>query len=107
MKKINRGLGNEEFQLIISKGKFISSKIFVIYWIPMKFAESRIGIGVSKKLGNAVKRNKIRRQVKDIIVNVYDFKAPLDIVIMVRKDYITNTIIKNKDDLNHLIRKIG
>lgn len=59
---------NKEILEIIKKGKKYFFKYFIIYRKKNELENSRFCISVSKKLGNAVVRNKLRRQVKDIIM---------------------------------------
>lgn len=59
---------NKEILEVIKKGKKNFFKYFIIYRKKNDLANSRFCISVSKKLGNAVVRNKLKRQVKDIIM---------------------------------------
>lgn len=67
MKKINIVSSNEEFNDIINSGKRNISKFFYIYIKNNDLDYNRYGIAISKKIGNAVVRNKFKRQIKDII----------------------------------------
>ena len=67
MKKINIVNKNLEFNDIINSGKKGVSKYFYIYIKENNYPYNRYGIAISKKIGNAVVRNKFKRQVKDII----------------------------------------
>ena len=69
MKKINIVKKNEDFDYIIKNGKILKNKYFTIYYIPETRDKYRIGITVPKKIGKAVLRNKIKRQIKEIIDN--------------------------------------
>ena len=57
---------NYEFRRLYTRGKCESSKHLVLYCRKNYRRENRFGITVTKKLGNAVKRNKIRRRLKEI-----------------------------------------
>lgn len=59
---------NEDIVLVIKTGIKKVYKHFIIYRKKNKLTNSRFCISVSKKLGNAVIRNKLKRQVKDIIM---------------------------------------
>ena len=100
MKKINIVKKNTEFNNIMKIGKKYSSDIFYIYVVDNSYNFNRYGISVSKKVGNAVTRNKYKRRIKDIIDDIdINFKGK-DIVIISRPklrfcdyDYIQNNII--------------
>jgi len=56
---------NKEFRYVYRKGKSVSDKRFVLIYVKTKTPHLRVGFSVSKKLGNAVARNRIRRQMKE------------------------------------------
>ena len=57
---IRKGL---EFTDIINNGKYVSNAFYSIYYINKKETLNRFGISVPKKIGHAVVRNKIKRQL--------------------------------------------
>ena len=67
MKKIEMIKSHREFSDIIQKERFIKNKDFTIYIRKGKYEYSHFGIAVSKKLGNAVKRNLLKRQMRVIL----------------------------------------
>jgi ribonuclease P protein component len=47
----------------------------------------RLGLTVSKKMGNAVARNRIKRVVREYFrLHQYDFEMPLDIVVVPKRN---------------------
>jgi ribonuclease P protein component len=87
MKRKFRVRKHQEFDSIIRQGHFVKSHHFVVYYHRKDEAVTRIGISVSKKNGNAVTRNKIKRQVRATIATAYSLNKPLDIIIIVRASY--------------------
>ncbi len=93
----------EEFNEIIRTTKPYKHKCFNIYIRKSNFNYSRYGISVPKKYGIAVQRNKIKRQLKEIIdSNQYLFKKNTDYIIIVRDS------IKSKEynEIEKLIQEI-
>lgn len=89
MKKREIVKKNQEFKEIIKNKKRFSNNLFVIYYNENKYNKKRYGISVSKKIGNAVVRNKIKRQIKNIIdKNQNIFKNNQDYIIIVRKEIL-------------------
>jgi len=70
----------KEFAEIRKKGKKIVSNIAVAY--AMLGDETKIGIITSKRLGSAVKRNRIRRRIKEAINKVISNFNNVSIVLM-------------------------
>lgn len=106
MKIKYRVKSHEDFQKVVHSGKCEKSKSFVIYYLDKGLEHHRIGISAPVKLGNAVVRSTIRRQVRSMIreeikdLNSYDF------VIIVRKEYCFKTYQENSQDLNNLFLRI-
>ena len=106
MKKRFRIRKNEEFSSIISLKRSVASAVFVIYHSHKKEDIARVGISVSKKLGNAVIRNKIKRQVREMAKALIDFENyPEDVIIIVRKPYLGRRFADNKNDLEIALKK--
>ena len=106
MKKAFRVRRNEEFSKIISKKHSVASAAFVVYHCDRQEDHARVGISVSKKMGNAVERNKIKRQLREMVRAILDFETcPKDLIIIVRKPYLERPFSQNKKDLETAIKK--
>lgn len=100
MKKKNRIKKAEEFQKLIKKGRKAVNYYFVFYYADKKEEEARIGITLTKKMGNAVVRNHIKRQVRMMCHELIDFKTfPYDGILIVRFGYLSQDYEKNKKNL--------
>lgn len=65
MKKIRTLKKNYEFQNVLNKGKFYIGKQITIYIMPSRERENYIGVAISSKAYQAVKRNEIKRKVRE------------------------------------------
>ncbi len=107
MKKINIIKGKDEINEVIKNRKQVKNKYYYIYYKDNKYDKYRFCICVSKKLGNAVNRNKIKRQVKDIIdKSNLVFKRNVDYVIIISKEINNIEFNKRREYLIELISKI-
>ena len=96
MKKLNIIKKQTEISDIIKNGNLCKNKFFYIYNKERDKKYYRFCICVSKKLGNAVVRNKNKRQIKDIIdKSNLVFKSNMDYVIILRKE-ISNISYEDK-----------
>ena len=73
----------EQYALVYSKGKSWACKLVVIRALPNSLAFSRCGFSVSKRVGKAVTRNKVKRRLREI-VRLIPVKSGWDIVFIAR-----------------------
>lgn len=106
MKKRFRVRKSEEFKKIMNNKRFYASPSLVLYVKPKVEDKARIGISVSKKLGNAVKRNKIKRQVRMMVQEIYSFEEAFDCIILVREHYNKENYGTNRNHLLELYKKV-
>ena len=106
MKKENRNKKNEEFSRIIAKKQTVGNAVFLVYFDKKALDHARVGISVSKKMGNAVVRNKIKRQLRMMFIESFDYEnCPYDLIVIVKKKYQENSYQENKCCLEKLIKK--
>jgi len=106
MKIKNRVKSHEDFQKVIQNNKKKCNETFVLYYKENECGYARIGISTSKKLGDAVTRNRIRRQVRAMCKDCFDFNKSMDYCIIVRKKYLQQEFLTNQAELTRLILKI-
>ncbi len=89
---------NRDFDKIIKTGKRLKNKHYIIYYKENNLDYSRFGISVSKKLGNAVFRNKYKRKIRSIVDNCRkSLQNNFDYVIIMRRE-MTNLSFKEMEE---------
>ena len=106
MKKTYRVKRNIDFQAIIKQKKSVASRQFVLYYAKNDFNHYRAWVSVSKKLGKAVERNKIKRQVREMIYEIFEDQESSDYIVIVRNGYLNKSFDENKRDLAKLRKKV-
>ena len=72
-----------DFKLILDKGRKYRSKNFLLFVKSTINEQSRFGFIASKKVGNAVKRNRSKRLMREVIKNSFpNFISNVDCVII-------------------------
>ena len=101
----NRIKKYSEFQKVIHEGEVKKTSFFVSYTSPNELGYSRFGISVPKKTGNAVIRNKIKRQIRSAIGQSTNFEKSVDTVLIVRNSYNIDEFNQILSEINKLIEK--
>lgn len=93
---------DRDFRRCYTKGKFVSDSTVTAYYLPNKMSVNRLGLTSSKKLGNAVVRNRARRIMKaGYRLNEERFPIGYDIVLVARGDILG----KKSTDVENFITK--
>ncbi|MGP4081284.1 ribonuclease P protein component [Pseudalkalibacillus sp. R45] len=107
MKKKYRIKKNEEFQAVFRKGESFANRQFVIYYLRKPDQDYfRLGLSVSKKIGNAVTRNRIKRLVREAFHELEEnIKDSYDYVIIARKPTSSMDFHEVKSSLIHVMKR--
>ena len=99
---------NHEFRRLYNKGKSAASKYIVVYCRRNGSQENHLGITVSKKVGGAVQRNRVRRRIKEIYrLNEPEITRGYDIVIVARVSSVEATYNELNNSVISLMKKLG
>ena len=85
MKKSYRVKSEKDFNAIFNDKQSVANKRFVIYKLDNNQKHFRVGLSVSKKLGNAVVRNRIKSKIRHVLIEHRQELQPVDFVIIARK----------------------
>ena len=108
MKVINRIKTNEDFALTVKKGQVLKQSPYLVHFLKNEQNVCRIGLSVSKKVGNAVTRNRVKRQTRAMCDSLVQYTShTFDVVIIIKPEFLNNSFDGNKNILNSLLSKIG
>ena len=105
MKKINIVKENRDYNRIIKENRPFKYKDYVIYIDKKAPSIYRFGFSVGKKVGNAVTRNRVKRQIKEI-VSQNDYQNNFDCIIIVGKGILERNFNEMRDNLNFALKKL-
>lgn len=108
MKVINRIKDKQEFVLTVRSGKTLKETPYIVHYKNNDLSVCRVGLSVSKRIGNAVTRNRIKRQTRAMCDSLIDYSShTFDVIIVVKSDFLNLDFNSNKEKLNILLSKIG
>ena len=95
---------NKDFQVVYRKGKSYANKYLVMYVLKNDTEQNRIGISVSKKVGNSVVRHRMTRLIRESYrLQESTFQRGLDIVVVCR----ASAKDKNYKDMESALIHLG
>lgn len=109
MQKEYRLAKREDFSKVYRYGKSMANRQFVLYYMEQqKIERFRLGISVSKKVGNAVVRNRLRRMIKEIVrLNKEKIKPHTDLILIARKPLVDMEYQEIEKSAIHVLSKAG
>ena len=96
---------NKDFQNVYRNGKSNANKYLVMYVIDNNMKKNRIGISVSKKVGNSIVRHRLTRLIRESYrLNEDVFEKGKDIVVIARLGAKEKSFFEIESALLHLSR---
>ncbi len=109
MKRYEMIKDKEYFSKVIKTGKYNKDRLFVIYHL--KNSENKyphFGIAIKNSIGKAHIRNRLKRQVRDIVdKHKIEFKNFEDYIIMIRNECINSNYQEMDASLQKLLKGIN
>lgn len=106
---------NYEFRLVYRKGKSVSNDLLVLYTFKNRYNKdlknciyNKLGISVSKKVGNSVVRSRTKRLITESYrLNEFKIKKGYDLVFVARNRIKDKTYYDVEKSMNNLLKKAG
>ena len=97
---------NRDFQQVYKRGTSKANRYLVMYVLPNQHMMNRLGISVSKKVGNSVVRHRLTRLIRESYrLNEAEFENSLDIVVVARPQAKDRNYHEIESALMHLAGK--
>lgn len=99
---------NYEFLRVYKKGKFYVGRIIILYILENNQGMNRMGITASRKYGKSVKRNRLRRLIKESYSSMEDLlKVGYNFVFVARNNEIELDFFNVKKEMKFLFKKLN
>ena len=99
---------SSEFERVYKQGTAYRGRLFSVHAFPNELGTLRLGLSVSKKVGNAIARNTLRRRMREIFaVGAGEAEGNLDLVISARPAARDASFEELREEFARALRKLG
>lgn len=106
-KKERLRLAND-FKKVYEQGKAYQSKKLVLFVLDTSYAMRRIGFVAGKKVGKAVKRNKVKRLLREVYrLNKHRLISGIDLVVVAKREAAELGFKEIEEEILRLSKKAG
>ena len=106
--KTNRILKRGLYRRVYDEGRKFQARYFTAFVLPNSGAQPRIGITVTRKIGNSVQRNRARRLVREVFrKNKWLVPEGVDIVINMKKLLVEVGYKEIEGDFLNFLERVG
>ncbi|MBR2467641.1 MAG: ribonuclease P protein component [Clostridia bacterium] len=106
LKQANRLTKRKEFGYIYKHGKYSYNNVLTMIYVPTKLKSCRIGFSINKKTGKANVRNKLKRQLRDIVrKNMGSINPSYNYVFVTKPEIVNLSYNQIKDAVVDVISK--
>jgi ribonuclease P protein component len=106
--KADRILKRHEFIALTRYGRRVQNEHFIAVFAPNQRGRSRIGITITKKVGPAVTRNRIKRIVREYFrLNRHDLTGNWDINLIAKKQIVGHSADQTNRSLKNIFERIS
>lgn len=99
---------NIEFKKVYRHGKNYWNRNLILYVKKNDYGYNRVGYSITKKVGNSVVRNSIRRKLKEIYrLNVQNLNSGYDLIFIPKKNTVDITYQELESAMLHILKISG
>src|SRR5215212_2978957 len=97
-----------EFERVYRRGTAYRGKLFSVHAFPNEFSTPRLGLSVSRRVGNAVTRNAVRRRLRELFYSTLDaVPGSWDLVVSARPAAAEAGLRELHEEFATALRKLG
>ena len=106
--KRTRLTDSPDFERVYRQGTAYRGKLFSVHAFPNELGTPRLGLSVSRRVGNAVMRNAVRRRLREVFHSARpEIPGDLDLVVSARPAAAEATLRELSEEFVRSLRKFG
>jgi ribonuclease P protein component len=106
--KRTRLTDSPDFERVYRQGVAYRGKLFSVHAFPNEFGTPRLGLSVSRRVGNAVVRNTVRRRLREVFYSALpEIPSNLDLVVSARPAAAEATFQELSEEFVRSLGKLG
>lgn len=106
--KRTRLTDSPDFERVYRQGTAYRGKLFSVHAFPNELGTPRLGLSVSRRVGNAVTRNAVRRRLREVFHSARpEIPGDLDLVVSARPAAAEATLRELSEEFVRSLRKLG
>ena len=94
---------NSDFQNVYRHGRNYWNRNLILYVIKNDLNYNRVGFSITKKIGNSVERNLIKRRMREIYRTELDLKQGYDMIFIPKKNTVDISFSTLKSAMSHIV----
>ncbi|HNZ48242.1 MAG TPA: ribonuclease P protein component [Candidatus Hydrogenedentes bacterium] len=104
--RTQRLTARHEYDLVFSKGEKLWGRSYICYVLLDPSREARLGLVVSRKVGNAVVRNRVKRRLREFFrLNYFRLQPGMQLVIIARASGACQSSVACASELNATLKR--
>jgi len=106
--KRTRLTDSPEFERVYRQGTAYRSRLFSVHAFPNEFGTPRLGLSVSRRVGDAVTRNAVRRRLREVFYSALpEIPGSLDLVVSAQPAAAEASFHELNEEFVRALRKLG
>ena len=106
--KRTRLTDSPDFERVYRQGAAYRGELFSVHAFPNELGTPRLGLSVSRRVGNAVTRNTVRRRLRDVFYSALpEIPGDLDLVVSARAAAAEATFRELSEEFARSLRKLS
>ena len=99
---------SSEFERVYRQGTAYRGRLFSVHAFPNEHGTPRLGLSVSRKVGNAVTRNAVRRRLREVFYScISELSGNLDLVVSARPAAAEAKFDELREEFSKSLGRVG